>query len=105
MVKVKIKKGDNIIVIAGKDKGKKGEVLAVYPKTERVLVKDINKVKKHQKATQTATAAIIDKELPIHISNVSYLDPKENKPTKIGYKIEGDKKVRYAKLSGVSLDK
>jgi large subunit ribosomal protein L24 len=100
IVKSKIKKGDKVIVIAGKDKGKVGEVTNVYPTEQKLVVKDVNLVKRHQKATQTKEAGIVSKELPIHISNVAYLDPKESKPTKLGYKIEGGNKVRYCKLSG-----
>lgn len=98
-IKCKIKKNDKVIVIAGKYKGKIGDVLKVYPSESRVLVSGINVVKKHKKPTANSEGGIETKELPLHISNVAFLDQKNNKPTKIGYKIEGDKKVRYAKLS------
>jgi large subunit ribosomal protein L24 len=104
IIKSKIKKGDNIIVIAGKDKNKTGEVLKVYPKDLKVLVQGVNIVKKHQKPTANNAGGIVEKELPIHVSNVAFLDPKQSKPTKVGYKIEDGKKVRYAKLSGTVLD-
>lgn len=111
-----IKTGDTVAVIAGRDqfvtdkKGKKarktGRVLKVYPKTERVLVEGVNIVKKHQRPTQANDkGGIIEKEAPIHVSNVAILDPKTNKPTRVGYREVDGKKVRYAKKSGESLDK
>lgn len=102
-----VKKGDTVIVIAGKDKGKKGRVLAAYPKKERVLVEGINLVKKHTRPSQTnPQGGIVTQEAPIHVSNVSLIDPKSGKPTRIGYKVlENGKKVRYAKKSGEVLDK
>lgn len=104
IIKSKIKKGDKIVVIAGKDKNKTGEVLKVYPKDLKVLVQGVNIVKRHQKPSASSSGGIVEKELPINISNVAYLDPKQSKPTKIGYKTENGKKVRYAKLSGTILD-
>jgi len=98
-IKCKIKKNDKVIIIAGKDKGKTGEILKVYPKEDKVLVAGVNVVKKHKKPTANSEGGIETKELPLHISNVAYLDEKMNKPTKIGYKIEDGKKVRYSKLS------
>lgn len=111
-----IKTGDTVAVIAGRDqfatdkKGKKtrktGRVLKVYPKTERVLVEGVNIIKKHQRPTQANDkGGIIEKEAPIHVSNVAILDPKTNKPTRVGYREVDGKKVRYAKKSGESLDK
>ncbi|UYZ13474.1 50S ribosomal protein L24 [Brevibacillus sp. WF146] len=102
-----VKKGDTVIVIAGKDKGKKGRVLAAYPKKERVLVEGINLVKKHTRPSQTnPQGGIVTQEAPIHVSNVSLIDPKTGKPTRIGYKVlENGKKVRYAKKSGEVIDK
>ncbi|CAJ1004480.1 MULTISPECIES: 50S ribosomal protein L24 [Bacillales] len=102
-----VKKGDTVIVIAGKDKGKKGRVLAAYPKKERVLVEGINLVKKHTRPSQTnPQGGIVTQEAPIHVSNVSLIDPKSGKPTRIGYKVlENGKKVRYAKKSGEVIDK
>ncbi|MBO8165280.1 MAG: 50S ribosomal protein L24 [Brevibacillus sp.] len=102
-----VKKGDNVIVIAGKDKGKKGRVLAAYPKQERVLVEGINLVKKHTRPSQSnPQGGIVTQEAPIHVSNVSLIDPKTGKPTRIGYKVlENGKKVRVAKKSGEIIDK
>jgi large subunit ribosomal protein L24 len=98
---MKIKKNDTVIVIAGKDKGIKGKVLKAFPRTSRVLVDGVNVVKKHEKSrTQGTQGQIIEKSLPIHVSNVSLLDPKENKPTRIKYAVEDGKKVRIAKKSG-----
>ena len=105
MVKLKIKKGDKVIVITGKDKGKSGEVLNVIPKTNRVLLRGINIAKRHTAQSQTSQGGILDKELSIHISNVSHIDPKENKATKIGYKFLKDgRKVRFSKMSGDLID-
>jgi large subunit ribosomal protein L24 len=102
-----VKKGDTVIVIAGKDKGKKGRVLAAYPKKERVLVEGINLVKKHTRPSQqNPQGGIVTQEAPIHVSNVALIDPKSGKPTRIGYKVlENGKKVRVAKKSGEIIDK
>ena len=102
-----VKKGDTVIVIAGKDKGKKGRVLAAYPKKERVLVEGINLVKKHSRPSQAnPQGGIVTQEAPIHVSNVSLIDPKTGNATRIGYKVlENGKKVRYAKKSGEIIDK
>lgn len=112
---MKIKTGDTVVVIAGKDsktvtkKGVEsttGKVLKVYPETNKVVVEGVNKVKKHQKPTQqNTTGSIIEKEAPIDASNVMILDPKTKTPTRVGYKMENGKKVRYAKKSGTVLDK
>ena len=105
MVKLKIRKGDKVIVVTGKDKGKSGEVLNVIPKTNRVLLRGINIAKRHTAQSQTSQGGILDKELSIHISNVSHIDPKENKATKIGYKFLKDgRKVRFSKMSGDLID-
>ncbi len=104
-VKLKIKKGDTVIVIAGRDKGKKGEVLKVMPKENRAIVKGVNMVKRHQKPTANSAGGIITKEAPIHISNLAHVDPKDGKPTRVGFKILDDgRKVRYAKRSGEVID-
>ncbi|HFB98191.1 MAG TPA: 50S ribosomal protein L24 [Bryobacterales bacterium] len=104
-VKLKIKKGDQVIVIAGRDKGARGEVLKVLPKENRAIVKGVNVVKRHQKATQTAEGGIITKEAPIHISNLAHVDPKNGKPTRVGFKVlEDGRKVRYSKRSGEVID-
>ena len=111
-----IKAGDTVAVIAGRDqfavdkKGKKtrktGRVLKVYPKTERVIVEGINMIKKHQRPTNANDkGGIIDREAPIHVSNVALIDPKTGLPTRVGYKVVDGKKVRYAKKSGEVLDK
>ncbi|MDY0322586.1 MAG: 50S ribosomal protein L24 [Candidatus Carbobacillus sp.] len=102
-----VKKGDQVMVIAGKDKGKRGRVLAVYPKKERVLVEGINLIKRHTKPNQqNPQGGIITKEAPIHVSNVMPIDPKTNRPTRVGYKVLDDgRKVRIAKRSGEVLDK
>ena len=105
MVKLKIKKGDKVIVITGKDKGKSGEVLTVFPKTNRVLLRGVNVAKRHTAQSQTSQGGILDKELSINISNVSHIDPKENKATKIGFKFLKDgRKVRFSKMSGDLID-
>ena len=102
--KLKIKKGDNVIVIAGKDKGKKGEVLSVVRETDRVVVSGVNILKKHKRADKDGAAGIISKEAGLHISNVALVDPKEGKPTRVGYKLLADgKKVRVARRSGETL--
>ncbi|CAN7624085.1 50S ribosomal protein L24 [Peribacillus frigoritolerans] len=101
-----VKKGDKVVVISGKDKGKQGTILSAYPKQNRVLVEGINIVKKHSKPSQlNPQGGIISKEAAIHVSNVMPLDPKSGKPTRVGYKIENGKKVRVAKISGETLDK
>lgn len=101
-----VKKGDKVVVISGKDKGKQGTILEAYPKQNRVLVEGINIVKKHSKPSQlNPQGGIISREAAIHVSNVMPLDPKSGKPTRVGYKIENGKKVRVAKISGESLDK
>ena len=100
----KIKKGDKVIVLAGKDRGAEGEVVDVMPKEARVVVRGVNIVKKHQRQTQTEQGGIITKEAPLHISNVALKDPSTGKPTKVGFKIEDGKKVRVAKASGEVID-
>ncbi|MFC3072609.1 50S ribosomal protein L24 [Shinella pollutisoli] len=100
----KIRKGDKVVVLTGKDKGRTGEVVQVMPKEDRAVVKGVNLVKRHQRQTQSQEAGIITKEAPIHLSNLAIADPKDGKPTRVGFKIEGDKKVRVAKRSGVSID-
>ena len=101
-----VKKGDKVMVISGKDKGKTGVVLEALPKKERVLVEGVNIVKKHTKPNQAnPQGGIVSQEAPIHVSNVMLIDPKSGEPTRVGYKVEGDKKVRVAKKSGEVLDK
>ena len=101
----KIRKGDRVMVIAGRDKGKIGEVLKVMPKENRAIVQGVNIVKRHQRPTQDQPGGIIEKEAPIHISNLAHIDPKDNKPTRVGFRILDDgRKVRYAKRSGEVID-
>jgi large subunit ribosomal protein L24 len=103
--KFKIKKGDKVIAIAGKDKGRTGEVLRVERKEERVLVQGLNMVKHHQRPTQVSPGGIMEKEASLHISNVALIDPKGSEPTRVGYKvIEGGRKVRVARRSGEMID-
>jgi len=103
--KFKIKKGDKVMVIAGRDKGKQGEVLRVLRDDDRVLVQGVNMVKRHTAQSQTSAGGIIEKEASLHISNVAHIDPKSNKPTRVGYKIDEDgRKTRVAKRSGESID-
>ena len=100
-----IRKGDNVVVITGSDKGKKGSVLKVFPKENRALVQGVNVVKRHQRQTQTQQAGIVTKEAPIHLSNIAHADPKTGKATRIGLKTLGDgRRVRFAKKSGEVID-
>lgn len=101
MAGLKIKKGDRVIVLAGRDKGKNGEVFRVLPKEGRVLVRGVNMVRKHQKQTTNEEGGIISKEASIDISNLALEDPKDGKPTRVGFKfLEDGSKVRFAKRSG-----
>ncbi len=101
MSKLKIKKGDQVIVIAGRDKGKKGEVLKALPDENRVVVAGVNIIKKHQKPGKMSAGGIISKEASIHVSNIAHVDPKSGKATRAGIKILQDgKKIRFAKKSG-----
>lgn len=101
-----VKKGDKVMVISGKDKGKTGLILAAYPKNNRVLVEGVNIVKKHSKPSQAnPQGGIMSLEAPVHVSNVMPIDPKTGEPTRVGYKVEDGKKVRVAKKSGEVLDK
>ena len=101
---MRIKKDDMVIVLTGKDKGKKGKVLKAMPKKNKVLVEVINMQTKHQKQTRTAAAEIKHQEGPLDISNVMLIDSKTKEPTRVGYKMEGDKKVRVAKKSGTVIE-
>ena len=101
---MKIKKGDTVLVITGKDKGKKGEVIAAYPKTNKVVVSGVNIQSKHEKAKQDQPAQIVKVEGPIDVSNVMYYDKKAGKGSRIGYKLENGKKVRVSKASGQVID-
>jgi large subunit ribosomal protein L24 len=101
----KIRKGDKVVMLSGRDKGRTGEVVEVRPADNRALVRGINMVKRHQRQTAQQEGGIISKELPVHLSNIALADPKDGKPTRVGFKIQGDgKKVRYAKRSGAEID-
>jgi large subunit ribosomal protein L24 len=104
----KIRKGDKVIVLTGRDKGRTGEVVEVRPNEDRALVRGINMVKRHQRQTAQQEGGIISKESPVHLSNLAVADPKDGKPTRIGFKFVGEgearKKVRVAKRSGVEID-
>lgn len=101
----KIKKGDRVIVRTGRDKGKKGEVLKVFPKDSRALVSGVNLVKRHQRQSAKAQGGIVSKESAIHMSNLAHVDPKSGDATRIGFKIQADgRKVRFAKKSGEVID-
>jgi large subunit ribosomal protein L24 len=103
--KLKIKKGDHVVVLAGRDKGKRGEVMQVIPSENRAVVQGVNVVRRHQKQNAQQEGGIISKEAPIHISNVSVEDPKDGSATRVGYKFLDDgRKVRFAKRSGETID-
>ena len=100
-----IKKGDKVIVTTGRDKGKKGEVLKIFPKEDRALVAGVNVVKRHQRQTQTQQGGIVNKESTIHLSNLAHVDPKSGKASRVGFKTLNDgRKVRFAKKSGEVID-
>ena len=101
----KYKKGDRVQVIAGKDKGKQGEILLILRAKERAVVRGVNVARRHTKASQTSPGGIVDKELPIAVSNLTHIDPKDDKPTRVGFKFLDDgRKVRFAKRSGEVID-
>ena len=101
----KIKKGDRVIVLAGKDKGRQGQVIKVLPKEDRLVVSGVNMVKRHTRPTQgDPQGGIKNKEAALHISNVAFVDPKSGEPTRVGFRIEDGKKVRVAKKSGEVID-
>jgi large subunit ribosomal protein L24 len=105
-VKLKIRKGDRVIVITGRSKGKTGEVLKVMPKENRAIVQGVNIVKRHTRPTQMSGGGIVEKEGPIHISNLAHVDPKSGQATRVGFKILADgRKVRFAKRSGEMIDR
>ncbi len=104
-VKLKLKKGDRVIVVAGKDKGKSGDVLKIFPKENRAVVSGVNVARKHQKQTGAQEGGIVSKELSIHVSNLAHIDPKDGKATRVGFKVLDDgKKVRVARRSGEVID-
>ena len=104
----KIRKGDTVVVISGRDKGRSGEVIEVRPAEDRALVRGVNMVKRHQKQTAQQQGGIISKEATVHLSNLALADPKDGKPSRVGFRFigEGDqrRKVRFAKRSGVEID-
>jgi large subunit ribosomal protein L24 len=100
----KLKKGDNVVVIAGKDKGRKGEITRVLPDANKAVVSGVNVAIRHQRQTQANQGGRIAKEMPIELSNLALLDPKSGEPTRVGFRVEGDKKVRFAKNSGETID-
>jgi len=102
----RIKKGDRVVVLAGRDKGKRGDVLKVLVERDRVLVQGVNMVKRHTRPSARNAGGIVEQEAAIHVSNVAHLDPKDDKPTRVGFKlVEGNRKVRYAKRSGEIIDR
>jgi len=106
MAKLKIKKGDNVVVITGRDKGKMGEVLRVFPAQSRAIVQGVNLAKRHTRPRMGDPGGIVEKELTIHISNIAHVDPQSRKPTRIGYRNLGDgRKVRFARRSGEVIDR
>jgi large subunit ribosomal protein L24 len=102
--KLKVKKGDQVVVITGREKGKRGEILKVLREENRVIVQGVNMAQRHQKQTMQQEGGIVQKELSIHVSNVALIDPKTDKPTRVGYKMDGERKVRVARRSGEALD-
>ena len=101
----KIKKGDTVVVLTGRDKGKSGEVIQMLPADNKALVRGINMVRRHQKQTQSQEAGIVSKEAPIHLSNIALADPKDGKATRVDFKVQDDgAKVRVAKRSGDLID-
>jgi large subunit ribosomal protein L24 len=106
MAKLKIKKGDNVVVISGRDKGKSGEVLRVFPTESRLVVQGVHIARRHTRARMGDPGGIVEKELTIHISNVAHVDPQSGKPTRVGYRnLEDGRKVRFARRSGEMIDK
>ena len=106
MKKFRIKRGDRVVVISGRDRGRQGEVLRVLRKEDRLIVQGVNVVKRHQRPTAGHPGGIIDKEAAIHVSNVAHVDPTSSRPTRIGYKtLDDGRKVRFAKRSGEIIDR
>jgi len=100
-----IRKGDRVAVLSGRDKGKTGDVVKVFPKRERAVVQGVNMVKRHTRPSGGNAGGIVEKEATVHVSNLALIDPKDDKPTRVGVKILGDgRKVRFAKRSGEVID-
>jgi large subunit ribosomal protein L24 len=106
-IKFKIKKGDDVIVLSGREKGKKGNVLRVLPKDARVIVQGVNMVRRHTRPSQASPqGGILEKEAALHVSNVAHVDPADGKPTRVGWRtLDDGKKVRFAKRSGEVIDR
>ena len=101
----RVRKGDKVVVVAGRDKGREGEVLKVLPAEQRVIVQGVQMVRRHEKPGQGSTGGITSKEAPVHLSNVAHVDPSDGKATRIGFKtLEDGRKVRFAKRSGEVID-
>ncbi|HEX9646928.1 MAG TPA: 50S ribosomal protein L24 [Alphaproteobacteria bacterium] len=104
--KLKIRKGDTVVVLCGKEKGRRGEVLRVIPDLRRVVVRGLNMVKRHTRPSAVTPGGILEKEAPLHASNLALVDPKDGKPTRVGYRVlEDGRKVRFAKRSGEVIDR
>ena len=102
----RLRKGDRVAVLAGRDKGKRGEILRVIPKQDRVVVQGVNMVKRHRKPSQMSPGGIDEFEAPIHVSNVAHIDPESDKPTRVGFKtLDDGSKVRFSKRSGDVIDR
>ncbi len=105
MPKLKLRRGDSVVVLAGRDKGKRGEIVKMFPADNKAVVQGVNLVRRHQKQSASQEGGIISKEAPIHLSNLAIEDPKDGEPTRVGYRILDDgRKVRYAKRSGEVID-
>ena len=102
--KLKIKKGDKVVVITGRDKGKTGEVVKVLREENRLIVQGVHMVKRHTRQSAGNPGGIIEKEAAIHVSNVAHIDPKTQKPTRIGYRMDGERKIRVARRSGEAIE-
>jgi large subunit ribosomal protein L24 len=100
----RIRKGDNVIVITGRDRGKTGEVVSVHPAEGRAVVRGVNLVRRHQRQTPSQAGGIITKEMPIHLSNISLVDQASGKPTRVGFRVKDGRKVRFAKRTGDQID-
>jgi large subunit ribosomal protein L24 len=103
-MKLKIKKGDKVVVITGRDKGKTGEVMKVLREQNRLIVQGVHMVKRHQRQTMQVQGGIVEKEASIHVSNVAHIDPETKKPTRVGYRMDGERKIRFARGSGEAID-
>ncbi|MBL8654842.1 MAG: 50S ribosomal protein L24 [Alphaproteobacteria bacterium] len=102
---MKVRKDDEVAVLTGREKGKTGKIVKVFPDDETVLIQGVNMVKRHTRPTQGRPGGIVEKEAPIHVSNVALIDPKDRKPTKVGYKTVDGRKLRFARRSGEMIDR